>query len=375
MDSLAFHKKLRGKIEVISRAPIENRTDLSLAYTPGVAEPCKEIAADQSKVYEYTRKGNMVGVFTDGTAVLGLGDIGPYASLPVMEGKAVLMKEFADVDAFPIAIDTTDVEEFIKTVKHIAPMFGAINLEDISAPRCFEIERRLQEELDIPVFHDDQHGTAIVVLAGLINALKIVEKKITDITVVINGVGAAGVAIAELLHVAGVKNIRLVDSQGGICSQRNDLNEVKAALHKKVTSDEVCGDLLEVLAGTDVFIGVSKGNILEAAHIKKMNTDPIIFALANPIPEIMPDIAHAAGAAVVATGRSDFPNQINNVLAFPGIFRGLLDGRIPNVDEAMKLRVAHALAAYVTDVTSENIIPDALDKQVAAVVARAVQEK
>lgn len=368
-----FHKKLRGKIEVISRTKLATKEDLSLAYTPGVAEACKAIAKEPSLVYDLTRKNNLVAVVTDGTAVLGLGDIGPAASLPVMEGKALLMKEFADVDGFPIALDTKDTEEIIETVKRIAPMFGGINLEDISAPRCFEIEERLQQELDIPVFHDDQHGTAIVVLGGLYNALKIVEKQIGDVVVTMSGVGAAGVATTKLLLSAGVKDVLLVDSKGLIYQGRDNLNPIKESLSHITNREQRSGDLAAALDGTDVFIGVSKPNLVTSEMVKSMAEDPIIFAMANPDPEILPDVAKAGGAAVIATGRSDFPNQINNVLAFPGIFRGLLDARIPNVTEAMKLAAAKALADFVESPTPDKIIPDPFEPGIAKIVAKAVK--
>ncbi|OIO19778.1 MAG: NAD-dependent malic enzyme [Candidatus Magasanikbacteria bacterium CG_4_9_14_0_2_um_filter_41_10] len=374
MDSLQFHKQLRGKIEVISRAPIMNREDLSLAYTPGVAQACLAIVEDPTQVYELTRKNNMVAVVTDGSAVLGLGNIGPAASLPVMEGKAILFKQFADVDAFPIALDTQDTEEIIETVIRIAPMFGGINLEDISAPRCFEIEERLQKALNIPVFHDDQHGTAIVVLAGLYNALKVVGKNINEITVTMSGVGAAGVAITKLLLLAGVKDVFLVDSKGLIYEGREDLNDVKIALATQTNREKRTGSLEDALKGADVFVGVSKPNLVTPEMIKSMAPDSIIFAMANPDPEILPDIAKEAGAAVVATGRSDFPNQINNVLAFPGVFRGLLDARIPNVTNDMKLAAARALADAVAEPTAEYIIPGPFEKGIAEVVAKAVQD-
>ncbi len=372
MDAIEYHKKLKGKIEVISRAKVETKEDLSLAYTPGVAKPCLEIAEDVSKVYDYTRKGNMVAVITDGSAVLGLGNIGPEASLPVMEGKCLLFKEFADVDAFPIALKTQDVDEIVETIERISPMFGGINLEDISAPRCFEIEERLRASLDIPVFHDDQHGTAIVALSGLYNALKVVNKKIEDINVVVSGVGAAGVAITKLFITAGVGDILLVDSKGLICNTRDNLNMVKEDLLEKTNKRGICGSLADAMKGADVFVGVSKPGVVTEEIAKSMNTGAIIFAMANPTPEIMPDVAKAAGVVVIATGRSDFPNQVNNVLAFPGIFRGLFDARIPQVTDEMKLAVAKALADYVTDVHAENIIPDALDKNVSKVVAKAI---
>lgn len=372
MTGSEYHKQLKGKIEVISRAKVRSKEDLALAYTPGVAEPCKEIAEDVSKVYEYTRKGNMVGVITDGSAVLGLGNIGPEASLPVMEGKALLFKEFAGVDAFPIAITTQDVDEFVETVERIAPMFGGINLEDIAAPRCFEIEKRLQESLDIPVFHDDQHGTAIVALAGIMNALKVVGKELADVRVVMNGVGAAGVATTNLLLDAGIGDIILVDSKGAICDLRENLNPVKKALLERTNQENTCGSLADAIAGADIFIGVSKGGLLTKEMVQTMATDPIIIAMANPIPEIMPDEAKEAGAAVIATGRSDFPNQINNVLAFPGIFRGLFDSGQKEVTTEMKLAVAKALADHVTEPIADMIIPDPFDFEVPNIVANAV---
>jgi malate dehydrogenase (oxaloacetate-decarboxylating) len=375
MNPLEYHKQLKGKIEVISRAQVQNREDLALAYTPGVAEPCKAIAADKSKVYDYTRKGNMVAVITDGSAVLGLGDIGPEASLPVMEGKAVLFKQFAGVDAFPIAIRTQDVDEFVRTVELISPMFGGINLEDISAPRCFEIEDRLKELLDIPVFHDDQHGTAIVVLAALYNALKIVNKDIGDIRVVFSGVGAAGVAIAKLLHLAGVTKATFVDSKGIIYAGREEgMNDVKASLLELYTNQAAGGTLADALVGADVFVGVSQPNLVTKEMVESMNPEAIIFAMANPVPEIMPDVAHAAGAAVVATGRSDFPNQINNVLAFPGIFKGVLEARVQNITDDMKLGTARAIADLVEVPTAERIIPDPFDERVVPAVVKAVKQ-
>ncbi len=372
-DALKYHADLKGKIEMISRAKIETREDLALAYTPGVAEPCKEIALHPEKIYDYTRKGNMVAVITDGSAVLGLGNIGPEAGLPVMEGKCVLFKEFAGVDAFPIAVKTQDVDEFVRTVELISPMFGGINLEDISAPRCFEIERKLRERLDIPVFHDDQHGTAIVVLAGLLNALPLAGKNLTDVRIVINGAGAAGTAIAELLFAAGVKNIIAVDSVGIISLKRSDLNDEKKHLAGFTNSEQKEGSLADALVEADVFIGVSKPGLLTALMIKTMNEKAIIFAMANPTPEIFPDVAKEAGAFIVATGRSDFANQVNNVLAFPGIFRGLLDGRIKVVTDAMCIAAARAIAGVVTDPSVENILPSPFDKNVSRAVAEAVK--
>lgn len=373
MNPLEFHKQHKGKIEIKVRTPITSTEDMRLAYTPGVAEPCLEIAKDKDLVYEYTRKGNMVAVVTDGSAVLGLGNIGPEASLPVMEGKCVLFKEFADVDAFPIALATQDVDEIVETIVRIAPMFGGINLEDISAPRCFEVERKLQKQLSIPVFHDDQHGTAIVALAGLINAAKVVKKEMCELVIVMSGVGAAGVAIANLLLHVGVNDVLLVDSEGLICSTRGELNEEKEELRTKTNKQDICGGLSEALKGADVFIGVSKPGVLTEEMIRSMNTDAIIFAMANPVPEIMPDLAYAAGAAVVATGRSDFPNQINNVLAFPGVFRGLLDARLPKVTTEMKVAVAYAIANYVKEPARDKIIPEAIDRGVAQVVAETIR--
>ena len=383
-ESLKLHEKKRGKIEVTSKVPVKTKDDLSLAYTPGVAEPCREIHKDPQAVYKYTNKGNMVAVVTDGSAVLGLGNIGSAAGLPVMEGKAILFKEFADVDAFPICLSTQDTEEIIETVQRIAPGFGGINLEDISAPRCFEIEKRLIESLDIPVFHDDQHGTAIVVLAGLINALKLTNRKFEGIKVVISGVGAAGVAITKLLITYGVnpENILLCDSRGAIYKSRDNLNEVKEDLAeitnvacKLDLDDPNCmkGDLSEIMKGADVFIGVSKAGLVTEEMVKSMADNPIVFAMANPEPEIMPDIARNAGAAIVATGRSDFPNQINNVLGFPGIFRGVFDAGIRIIDDKIKVAAAEAIANYVENPTPEMIIPSPLDKGVARAVADAIK--
>lgn len=374
MDPIEYHRKLKGKIEIISRAKIETREDLSLAYTPGVAEACNAIVKDKSEVYELTRKSNMVAVITDGSAVLGLGNIGPLASLPVMEGKCALFKEFAGVDAFPIALATQDTEEIIKTIVNIAPMFGGINLEDISAPRCFEIEERLSELLDIPVFHDDQHGTAIVVLAGLTNAMKVVGKKLSDATIVVNGAGAAGTAISNLLFEAGVKNLIVLDSNGIIVEGRAGMGAEKIQLAMKTNREKRTGGLIEAMKGADAFVGVSKPNLVTSEMVRSMNGKSIIFAMANPVPEVMPDIAIKAGATVVATGRSDFPNQVNNVLVFPGIFRGLLDGRIRKVTTKMKLAVARALSDLVQVPTATNILPSPLDKGVAGVVAKAVRK-
>lgn len=373
MDPIKFHKKYKGKFSVASKVPLETKEDLSLAYTPGVAKVSSAVAEDPALAYEVTSKWNTVAVVSDGTAVLGLGDIGPLGALPVMEGKAILFKKFADVDAVPICLDTKDTEEIIKTVKAIAPSFGGINLEDISAPRCFEIEQRLKKDLDIPVFHDDQHGTAIVVLAGLLNALKVVGKKLEEIKVVINGAGAAGIAIANILINSGVKKIFLVDSKGITCTPRNDLNEQKRYVAEMVKMD-FCGSLADALSGADVFIGVSKGGLLKKEMIRKMASEPIVFAMANPTPEIMPDEAYIAGARVVATGRSDFPNQINNVLAFPGIFRGALDSRAKEITEEMKIAAAEALAGLVDKPKPDKIIPAPFDLGVAESVAQAVKK-
>lgn len=375
-ESLKLHEKYHGKIEVTSKVKLETRDDLSLAYTPGVAEPCRRIHDNEEDVYKYTAKGNLVAIVTDGSAVLGLGDIGPKAGLPVMEGKAILFKGFANVDAFPILIDSQDVEEIIKTVKLISPGFGGINLEDISAPRCFEIEKRLKAELDIPVFHDDQHGTAIVVLAGLINALKIVDKKIEALKIVINGAGAAGTAIANLLMVAGAKNIIVCDRTGALALGREKMNEAKNELAEATNPNHESGSMSDVLKNADVFIGVSSADVVKPDDVKAMAKDAIILAMANPSPEIMPDLAKAAGARVIGTGRSDFPNQINNVLVFPGLFRGTLDVRAKVINEEMKLAAAHAIANYIpeAELNEENIIPSALDKNVATAVAKAVSE-
>lgn len=375
-ESLKLHEELKGKIEVNSTVEVKTMHDLSLAYTPGVAEPCKEINKDVDKVYTYTRKGNLVAVVTDGTAVLGLGDIGPEAGMPVMEGKAVLFKSFADVDAFPICLATKDVDEIVNIVKMIAPTFGGINLEDIAAPRCFEIERRLKEELDIPVFHDDQHGTAVVTLAAMLNALKIVDKKLDDISVVVNGSGAAGIACTKLLMSLGLKDVVLCDRKGAIYEGREGLNEAKAEIAKITNLDKKAGTLEEVIKGTDVFIGVSAPDTLTKEMVKSMNEDAIIFAMANPVPEIYPEDAKAAGARVIGTGRSDFPNQINNVLAFPGIFRGALDVRASDINDEMKIAAAKAIASVISDeeLNEEYIIPAPFDERVADVVAKAVME-
>ncbi|APF21108.1 NAD(P)-dependent malic enzyme [Clostridium butyricum] len=373
-ESLKLHEKNIGKIQVVSKVHVETRDDLSLAYTPGVAEPCKKIYENEENVYKYTSKGNLVAVVTDGSAVLGLGDIGPKAGLPVMEGKAVLFKEFADVDAFPICLDTKNVDEIVQTVKMIAPGFGGINLEDIGAPRCFEVEKRLKEELDIPVFHDDQHGTAIVVLAGVINALKVVEKKIEDIKVVINGAGAAGTAIAKLLISSGVKNLIACDKVGILYRGIENVDDAKKELAKESNPDNIKGTLADALVGADVFIGVSAPGIVSKDMVKSMNKDAILFAMANPTPEIMPDEAKEAGAKVIGTGRSDFPNQINNVLAFPGIFKGALEVRAKEINEEMKIAAAYAIAEYIKDeeLNENNVLPSALDKNVARKVSQAI---
>ncbi len=373
-ESLKLHEKLKGKIEVNSTVEVKSMHDLSLAYTPGVAEPCKEINKDLDKVYTYTRKGNLVAVVTDGTAVLGLGDIGPEAGMPVMEGKAVLFKTFANVDAFPICLATKDVDEIVNTVKMIAPTFGGINLEDISAPRCFEIERRLKKELDIPVFHDDQHGTAVVTLAAMLNALKIVGKKIEDISVVVNGSGAAGIACTKLLMSLGLKDVILCDRKGAIYKGRAGLNAAKEEIAEITNLDKKQGSLEDVIKDADVFIGVSAPNTLTPKMVKSMNRDAIIFAMANPVPEIYPEDARAAGARVIGTGRSDFPNQINNVLAFPGIFRGALDVRATDINDDMKIAAAKAIAGIISDeeLNEDYIIPKPFDPRVSEAVAKAV---
>ncbi len=372
--SLQKHYEWKGKIEVISRAPIRSREDLSLAYTPGVAEPCLEIQKDVDKSYELTRRANLVAVVTDGTAVLGLGDIGPEAGMPVMEGKCALFKAFANVDAFPLCIRSKDVDEIVRTVSLLAGSFGGINLEDIAAPRCFEIERRLKEVCDIPVFHDDQHGTAIVVAAALLNALKITGRDIAQARVVLNGAGSAGIAIAKHLMNLGVQDLTLVDRFGVIDEGMAELNPAQAEMAKVTNRGHLRGTLADALRGADVFIGVSAPGIVNQEMVRSMAADPIVFAMANPTPEIMPDQALAAGAKVIGTGRSDFPNQINNVLAFPGIFRGALDCRARCINEEMKMAASHALAelAEADGLSQENILPDALDKRVAPAVAQAV---
>ena len=374
--ALEMHETHHGKIAMAPKVKVENRDDLSTAYTPGVAEPCRRIAANKDEVYRYTAKGNLVAVVSDGTAVLGLGDIGPEAAMPVMEGKALLFKEFADVDAFPICLDTKDVEEIIRTVKFLAPTFGGVNLEDISAPRCFEIEKRLREELDIPVFHDDQHGTAIVVCAGLLNALKLVGKQMENVSIVINGAGSAGISIAKLLMRFGAGNIVLVDRQGAVSVEEDWLNPAQRAMAEVTNKHHERGPLTDIIRGKDVFIGVSAPKVVTAEMVSTMADNAIVFAMANPTPEIMPEEAARGGARVIATGRSDYPNQINNVLVFPGIFRGALDARATDITEAMKVTAARAIAAIVTEeeLREDYIIPGAFDKRVAPAVANAVME-
>lgn len=373
-QSLALHKKHRGKIEVASKVPLTSRAELSLAYTPGVAEVSREIGRDRELAYEYTIKGNTVAIVSDGSAILGLGNLGAYAAIPVMEGKAAIFKEFAGIDAFPICVNTQDVEEIIALVKNIAPVFGGINLEDISAPRCFEIEERLRRELPIPVMHDDQHGTATVVLAGLINSLKLRGSKKEDAHVVMSGAGAAGTAITKLLLEYGFKHFIICDTRGAIYEGRDNLNSEKQALARITNTEKKVGTLGEVLHGADIFIGVSKGGLLTAEMVNTMAKRPIIFALANPTPEIMPDIAKNAGAFVVATGRSDFPNQINNSLAFPGIFRGALDHRIKQFNEQMFVRAAEILAGYVKDPQPDQVLPSMFDKGVCEAVKEAIRD-
>ncbi|MFT7622815.1 MAG: malate dehydrogenase (oxaloacetate-decarboxylating) [Myxococcota bacterium] len=379
--SLIVHEQLRGKLGVVSKVPIQTSDDLSIAYTPGVARPCEVIANDPSRARDLTIKRNSVAIITDGTAVLGLGNIGPLAAIPVMEGKAILFKTFADIDAWPLCLDTTDTEEIIETVRRIAPVFGGINLEDISSPRCFEIEARLQD-LGIPVFHDDQHGTAIVLLAALINSSRVLGRPLESMKVVISGAGAAGIAISQLLRCVSfdtsvcipVADIIMCDSKGAIHEGRTDLNPVKQKVLAWTNRDNRSGSLQEVLEGADVFIGVSKGGLLNADDIRRMAPDSIVLAMANPIPEIMPDEARRGGAAIVGTGRSDFPNQVNNVLAFPGIFRGALDSGAATIDGAMKMAAAHALADAVRKPTVDQILPDPLDRTVPPQIARAVRE-
>lgn len=375
-ESLKLHYDWNGKIEVISRVPINSSEDLALAYTPGVAEPCLEVQKDIDKSYELTRRNNLVAVITDGTAVLGLGDIGPEAGMPVMEGKCALFKAFGDVDAFPLCIKSKDVDEIVNTVYLISGSFGGINLEDISAPRCFEIERKLKEKCDIPIFHDDQHGTAIIVAAGLLNALKVTGKKIDEIKVVMNGAGAAGIAIAKHLLNMGVKYITMCDSKGIICKGDDRLNAVKREMAEITNLDHQTGTLADAMKGADVFLGISAAGCVSQDMVRSMNKDAIIFAMANPTPEIMPDLAKEAGAAVVGTGRSDFPNQINNVLAFPGIFRGALDCRASDINEEMKKAASYALASIIDDseLSADYILPHAFDPRVGKAVAEAVKK-
>ena len=373
--ALLMHEKWNGKLETIAKSKVNSREDLAIAYTPGVAEPCKVIAKAPEAAYKYTMKANTVAVVSDGSAVLGLGNIGPYAAMPVMEGKAVLFKEFGGVNAVPICLDTQDTEEIIKAVTYLAPGFGGINLEDISAPRCFEIEERLKEILDIPVFHDDQHGTAIVVLAGIINALKVVGKKKEDCRIVVNGAGSAGVAITRLLLTYGFPHITMCDKVGIVSKKTEGLNWMQQKMAELTNLEQQTGTLADAMKGADIFVGVSAPGIVTPEMVASMNRDAILFAMANPVPEIMPDIAKAAGAKVVGTGRSDFPNQVNNVVAFPGIFKGALEGRAPKITEEMKLAAANAIASLVPDeeLNEDNIMPEAFNPRVAEVVAEAVR--
>ena len=374
--ALKKHEEWQGKIEVITRAPITNRDELAVAYTPGVAEPCLKISENVDLSYKYTRRGNLVAVVTDGTAVLGLGDIGPEAGMPVMEGKCALFKTFGDVDAFPLCIRSKEVDDIVKTVQLLAGSFGGINLEDISAPRCFEIEKKLKEVCDIPVFHDDQHGTAVVTLAAMLNALKLVGKKLDDLSVVVNGSGAAGIAITKLLMSKGLKKVILCDRKGAIYEGREGLNDIKKEMAKISNLEKKAGPLSEVIKGADVFIGVSAPGSLTKEMVKTMNPDPIVFAMANPVPEIMPDEALAAGVKIMGTGRSDFPNQINNVLAFPGIFRGALDVRASDINDEMKIAAAEAIAGVIpeSELRPDYIIPDSFNPAVKDAVADAVKE-
>ena len=373
--AMMMHKEWNGKIETVAKAPVKTREDLAIAYTPGVAEPCKAIHEDPELAYTYTMKANTIAVVSDGSAVLGLGNIGPHAAMPVMEGKAVLFKEFGGVNAVPICLDTQDTEEIIKAVTWLAPTFGGINLEDISAPRCFEIEQRLKATLNIPVFHDDQHGTAIVVLAGIINSLKVVGKKKEDCRIVINGAGSAGIAIAKLLLTYGFPKVTICDTTGIISKNRTNLNWIKKEMAEVTNLDGLDGSLADAMKGADIFVGVSAPGVVTAEMVKSMNRDAIIFALANPVPEIMPDVAKAAGAKVVGTGRSDFPNQVNNVVAFPGIFKGALEGRAPQITEEMKLAAALAIASLVPEeeLSEDNVMPEAFNPKVADLVAEAVK--
>ena len=373
-DALEFHRAAKGKIAVHSKVPCASVSDLALAYTPGVAEPCREIEKNPDDVYEYTAKGNLVAVVTDGTAVLGLGDIGALASIPVMEGKAILFKNFAGIDAFPIAVTSKEPSVIVDTVARIEPVFGGINLEDISAPRCFEVEERLKKILKIPVFHDDQHGTAVVALAALINALKVVGKRFDQVKVAVSGAGAAGIAVTKFLYSFGVKDAILCDSRGIISRGRPDLNPAKRAIAESTNPRNLQGSLADAMAGADVFLGLSVAGIVTPAMVESMNRDAIVFAMANPVPEIMPDLALAAGARVVATGRSDFPNQVNNVLGFPGIFRGALDVRASDINEAMKVAASRAIAGLVESPTESCVIPSPLDRRVVPAVAAAVAQ-
>jgi malate dehydrogenase (oxaloacetate-decarboxylating) len=371
-ESLKLHKEKKGKIEIKSKVPLKNKKDLSLVYTPGVAEPCNEIHKDKKKVYDYTSRWNMVAVVSDGSSVLGLGNIGPEAALPVMEGKAVLFKQFGGVDAFPVCLSTQDTDKIVETVRMISPSFGGISLEDISAPRCFEIESRLKKELDIPVFHDDQHGTAVVVLAGLMNALKVVGKNIENIKVAVSGAGAAGIAVTKILLSVGAKDVILCDTKGLIYGGRENLNPIKEEIAKITNRKKISGSLADAMKESDVFIGVSVQGAVSEEMVSSMNENAVVFAMANPIPEIYPDIAKKAGARIIATGRSDFPNQINNVLAFPGIFRGALDVRASDINDDMKLAASYALADLLDEPREDYIIPDPFDKRVAKTVAKAV---
>lgn len=374
--ALKQHELWNGKLETVSKAPVRTREDLAIAYTPGVAEPCKIIAENRAAAYTYTWKSNTIAVVSDGSAVLGLGNIGPYAAMPVMEGKAVLFKEFGGINAVPICLDTQDTEEIIKAVTYLAPGFGGINLEDISAPKCFEIEERLKQTLDIPVFHDDQHGTAIVVLAGIINALKVVKKQVPDCKVIVNGAGSAGIAITKLLLTYGFSNVLLCDKSGILSKASEGLNWMQKNMVEITNPKQETGSLADAMRGADIFVGVSAPNIITPDMVKSMNTDSILFAMANPVPEIMPDIAKAAGARIVGTGRSDFPNQINNVVAFPGIFKGALEGRARQITEEMKLAAAKAIASVVPEekLNENYIMPEAFDSTVTEVVAQAVKD-
>lgn len=371
--SLELHKKHKGKIAVVSKVPLRDKNDLALAYSPGVAEASRQIAKNPKKVFEYTSKGNMVAVVSDGSAILGLGNLGAHASIPVMEGKSALFKKFAGIDAFPICLNTQNEDEIVEIVKNISPVFGAINLEDISAPRCFNIEKRLRRELDIPVMHDDQHGTAVVVLAGLINSLKLRKSKVKDVKIIVNGAGSAGLAIVDLLLIYGFKNIIVLDSKGAIYEGREDLNEEKQKIVKETNKEKIKGNLEEVIKNRDIFIGVSKAKVLTEKMIRTMSPKPIIFALANPEPEIMPDLAKKAGAFIVATGRSDFPNQVNNALAFPGIFKGALQNKIKQFNDKMFIKAGEALAKATGKISTEKIIPSPFEKGLADKIAKVIK--